>query len=138
MNLAQDAAAAALTSALAKVNGGTLVLYSGTAGTPPASPETAATGSVLATWTFQATSYGTPSFASGKQTAALQFVQASVAPSASGTAAYFRAFKSDGTTAEFDLTCNSDGSGDINLGSTSIQTGVNVNLTSVTVSLPAS
>jgi hypothetical protein len=63
---------------------------------------------------------------------------ASVNPVASGTAGYARGFESGGTVAVADFTIGVSGSGaDIILGSTSVNTGVPVDLSSLTITLPS-
>lgn len=69
-----------------QIGGGTLVVYA-SGGSPPAGPNEAATGTVLATFTFSAsTAQGTPSGGSMN----LSFAAQTVVAGNSGTADYFR------------------------------------------------
>lgn len=114
------AAAQSMGAALATAvgSGGSIRIYSGT---KPATPETAASGTLLVTILI------TGSFTStgGVLTAA---DPASANPAATGTAGYFRLLTS-GATAILDGTVTATGGGgDMQLGSTSIATGVPVDL----------
>lgn len=98
-------------------------------GTKPATPETAASGTLLVSVTV------TGSFTStgGVLTAA---DPASASPAASGTAGYFR-LKTSGGTAVLDGTATATGGGgDLQLGSTTITTGVPVDLGIPTITIP--
>ncbi len=96
-------------------------------GSKPATPETAASGTLLVSITIS----GSFSSTGGVLTAA---DPAAVAPTASGTAGYFRLKKSGGT-AVIDGTVGTSGS-DMNLGSTTITTGVNVDIGVPTITVP--
>jgi hypothetical protein len=129
MNLAQASAAAMLAAVAALCNGGTLTIYSGTM---PASPETALSGNTaLVRFTFSSPAFGSASYASGNESVGASFVSSNVAPLATGTATFARILKSDGTTVVMDLTVGT-GSTDVVVGSTSIVTGTNVNILSLT------
>lgn len=106
------AVAQALATALATAigAGSSIRIYSGT---KPATPETAATGTLLATVAIS----GSFSASAGVITAA---DPASVTPAASGTAGYFRVLTS-GSTAILDGTVGTSGA-DMNLSSTAIST----------------
>jgi len=96
MNVAQVSASAMLASGGAQLNGGTLVFY---AGQMPATPETALAGNTaLCTFTFAATAFGTPTFASGNEQQTAAFVNNTVNPVVTGTTSFARALRSDGTT----------------------------------------
>src|SRR5215831_3985760 len=123
MNLATASASTALAAAGALQNNGTLRLY---AGTIPATPETALSGqTLLATFTFAATAFGTPSFAAGLESATAAFVSNSVLPATNGTVAWARALRSDGTTVFGDFTVGTSGT-DIIVANTSLVTTINV------------
>ena len=114
------AAANSLAAALATAVGsaGTIEIRSGS---KPATPETAASGTLLVTVSIS----GSFSASSGSITAA---DPASASPAAGGTAGYFR-LKTSGGTAILDGTVTATGGGgDLQLGSTTITTGVNVDL----------
>lgn len=98
-------------------------------GSKPATPETAASGTLLVSITVS----GSFSASSGSITCA---DPASTAPTASGTAGYFR-LKTSGGTAIIDGTVTATGGGgDMQLGSTTITTGVNVDLGVPTFTVP--
>lgn len=113
--VAQSMASAAATAIGAS---STIKIYSGS---KPATPETTASGTLLVTVTI-----------SGSYTATLAVLTAAdpaaASPAASGTAGYFRVATS-GATAILDGTVTATGGGgDMQLGSTTITTGVNVDL----------
>lgn len=120
------AAANSMGTALATAIGsGSLIrIYSGT---KPATPETAATGTLLATVTVT----GSFTSASGVLTAA---DPASVTPAASGTAGYFRLLTS-AATAILDGTVGTSGA-DMNLSSTAISTSSPLDLGVPTITVP--
>ncbi|MDN4616395.1 hypothetical protein P5G50_18260 [Leifsonia sp. F6_8S_P_1B] len=131
MSLSLTAAAAqSMGSALATAIGAssTIKIYSGS---KPATPETAATGTLLVTVPVS----GSFTSSGGVLTAS---DPAAANPSASGTAGYFRVATSGGT-AIFDGTVTATGGGgDMTLGSTSINTGVPVDLGVPTFTVPVS
>ena len=88
MNLSTASATSALNAICEVLISGNLKLYSGTI---PATPETAFTGSLLATFVFSATPFTTPSLASTTESTVASFVSSTVTPSASGTVGYGRA-----------------------------------------------
>jgi hypothetical protein len=111
-------------------NTGYIRIYTGTI---PATPETAVGGTLLAELRFNATAFGASS--GGVITA--NAITSDSSADATGTAAYYRALKSDGTTALWDGTVGTSGA-DLNLNSTSINAGVVVAVSSLTVTLPQS
>jgi len=121
-----DAAAKAATDAVcALCNGGTIQIRSGT---QPANANAAASGTLLVTLTFSATAFA-PAGATGGQAAANAIGSANAV--ATGTASWFRAFKSDGTTAVFDGSVGT-ATADLILSSVSLTTGGNVAVSSLT------
>lgn len=105
MNPSQSGVGTALAAYGALLNGGSAKAYNGTM---PASPETALSGNtLLATLTYAATAFGTPTYSSPNMQAAASFSTSSFSPAANGGATFVRAFKSDGTTAEADFTVGS-------------------------------
>jgi len=194
MNLAQISAAQALQNVTNLLDGGTLQFFSGTAGTiGPATPESATTGTLLATFTFANPAFGAASFSSPNEQLTANFVSSTVTPVASNTVGYARALINapawtastafsvgqlvtnsskifqciaagtsassggptattpaitDGTVtwkfimatpatlAVADFTVNTS-SADIIVGSTSLSTGVQVTITSFTLTIPA-
>jgi hypothetical protein len=97
-------------------------------GVKPASPDDAATGTLLATFTLSNPAFGS---ASGRS-ASINAV-ASVTAVATGTAGYFRAKNSAGT-AQFDGDVGTAGE-ELNLNTTSITSGGTVSVTGGTVSV---
>jgi hypothetical protein len=125
------AAASALADALTTYvgNTGKIIIYSGT---EPATANTALSGNtVLATFTGGSPVFGAA--ASGVIT--LSGVPLTVAASASGTATFFRLFKTDATTCALQGTVGTSGQ-QLNLNTTTITSGVNVTITSGTVTMP--
>lgn len=100
-------------------------------GTQPATPDTAVTTqTLLVTLTLNATAFGSAS--AGTSTAGT--IVAGTA-GAAGTATWFRAFKTDTTTAVLDGSVGVSGC-DLNITSTAIGSGDTVSATSWTVSMP--
>lgn len=133
MNLAQSAAITTLGALFQLLNSGTAVIYSGTM---PATPETTATGTALATADFAATALsGSITYVSPDVQGSLAFTSTSISPAASGTAGYMRLFASGGNPIA-DLTVGTSGTNVI-LGTTTISTGTTINITSAVLKLPA-
>ena len=121
-----DAAAKAATDAVcALCNGGTIQVRSGT---QPANANAAATGSLLVTLGFSATAFA-PAGATGGQATANAISAGTVATT--GTATWFRALKSDGTTAVFDGSVGTSAA-DLILSSVSLTAGGQVSVSSFT------
>lgn len=119
----------ALDSALNVLNSGFVEIYTGS---QPATPDVAVSGQTkLAKLSLSATAFGAAS--SGTKTA--NAVTSSVAL-ATGTAAWFRLFKSDDSTAVFDGSVGTSGT-DMTVDSTSFTSGVTVNVTALSISMPA-
>lgn len=111
----------------ALLNGGYLRIYDGT---KPTQGDTAITTQVLlAELTFGSPAFGSPS--GGTITA--NAITSDTSANASGTATWFRAFKSDGTTAVLDGTVGVSGC-DLNLATDVIGAGAIVAVTDLTVS----
>jgi hypothetical protein len=106
--------------------GGTIKIYTGS---QPADPQTAASGTLLATLTFAKPSFGTA--ATGVITAA---TIAQVNAVASGTAGWARIADCDGN-AMMDVDVGTSGAS-INLNTTAIVSGGPVAITSATLSVP--
>lgn len=106
------------------LNSGFLRIYSGTR---PATPDTALSGNtLLAELTFGATAFAAAS--GGTKTA--NAIGSDTSADATGTATFFRAFKSDGTTAVVDGTVGTSGT-DAIINSTSIVAATTVACTSM-------
>ena len=121
-NTAVSAAADAVCPLL---NNGYLRIYSGT---QPATADTAVTTqTLLAELRWNATAFGAAS--SGVATA--NAITSDTSAANTGTATWFRALKSDGTTVVFDGSVGTSGA-DLNLNSTAISAGATVSVTAFT------
>lgn len=111
-------------------NSGILRIYTGSR---PASPETAATGTLLAELTLNATAFGAAS--GGALTAAS--ITRDESANATGTAGWFRIWQSDGTTpwADGSITATGGG-GELEMPSTSITAGQPVECSSLVITWP--
>ncbi len=136
MNLSQATGIAMLAGGLPHFNGGTLTFYSGTM---PTTPETALAGNTaLVAFSFAATAFPAPTYSNPVAQSLAILAAATVNPTASGTATFARAVRSDGSTVIADYTVGVAGSGaDIIIGNTGIQTGVPVTVNSFAMKLPA-
>lgn len=104
---------------------GTIKIYSGSR---PATPDDAITGTLLATITC-----ADPAFGASSSGAAALSDPASVTAVATNTATHFRAADSDGN-AKFDGTVTvTGGGGDLTLATTSITSGLSVDITGGTI-----
>ena len=102
-------------------------------GAQPANANTAITSQVLlAELRFNATA--SPSASGGVLT--MNSITQDSSANNTGTATWFRALKSDGSTVVFDGSVGTSGS-DLNLGSTSITSGASVAVTSMTFTVSA-
>lgn len=119
----------ALNGLASDFNNGYLRIYSGS---QPANADAATTGTKLAELRFGATAFG--GAASGVLTANA-ITQDSNAPN-TGTAGYFRIFKSDGTTVLMDGSIGTSSSFNLNISTTSIVAGNVVQCSSFTITLP--
>ena len=106
------------------LNTGYIRIYTGSV---PATPATAASGTLLAELRFASTAFGS---ASGTGLSTANSISG-VTASNTGTAGYCRILKSDGTTAVADLSVGTSGA-DLNLNSLSISSGASVSITSFT------
>jgi hypothetical protein len=113
----------------ALLNTGYLRIYDGS---QPADPDTAIGAQVLlAELRFNATAFG----AAVNGVATANAITADSSANATGTAAWFRALKSDGTSPVLDGTVGT-GTHDLVLNSPAIQSGANVSVSSFTVTSP--
>lgn len=126
LSLAAVNAQAAATGALC--NSGYLRLYTAPR---PALADDAATGSLLAELRFAATAFGSPLAG----VIAANAITAEDAALNDGTAAWFRAFSADGTTAVFD---GNIGTSDANLilPTTTVSVGLRIEIDSLTYTQP--
>jgi len=119
----------ALDAFCANFNSGTLRIYSGTV---PATADTALGAQVLlGTLAFAASAFGA---AAAKSAAAAAITQDSAAD-ATGTAAFYRAFKTDGATVIEQGSVGTSGA-DLNLNTVSIVAGGPIQVTAFTKTMP--
>lgn len=112
----------------ALANSGKLKLYTGAM---PATPETAVSGTLLATLTMNATAFG----AASAGAAAAGAITSDTNAAASGTVGYARLMKSDGTTALMDLTVGLSAA-DLIFDSLTVTAGSTVSVSALTITLP--
>lgn len=104
-------------------------------GAQPATANTAASGSVLATITYSDPAFG----ASSAGTATADITPAlTVAASGTGTAGWFRVYESGGTGIYDGAITVTGGGGDMTVNTTSLVATVNFTITAQTVTMPAS
>lgn len=118
---------AALNAMAPRLNSGKVRIYTGA---QPATPETAASGTLLVELTLNATAFGAA--AAGVLTA--NAITSGVAV-ATGTAGWFRLFQSDGTTAEHDGVCGV-GSGELQMATLTIVAAAVISCSALTLTLP--
>lgn len=109
---------------------GKIILYGGS---EPATADTAPSATVLATFTLSNPAFG----AASNGVITLSGTPLTVAASATGTATHFRLTRNNGTTVILQGTVGTSGQ-QLNLNTTSITSGVNVTITSGTVTVPTS
>lgn len=117
-----------LNSLATEFNSGYLRIYSGP---QPATPETAASGTLLAELRFNATAFGAA--AAGVITA--NAITADSSADNTGTAGWARCLKADGTTALMDGDVSTSGAF-VNLNSVAISSGAAVSITAFTITNP--
>lgn len=119
-------ASAACDAFAALLNTGYLRIYSGT---QPATADTALSGNTL----LAELRYGNPAFGSAANgVATANAITQDSGADATGTATFFRALKSDGTTVVFDGSVGTSGC-DLNINSVAISAGAAVAVTSQTI-----
>src|SRR5690348_17029787 len=128
------AAQAALNAITALLNSGSIKIYSGSM---PASTETASSGTLLSSGcTFGATAFGAATDnLDGTAKATANAIGSDTNAAATGTAGYFRGYKSDGTTCVIQGTVGTS-SADMILNTTSIVATGTVSITAYTINLP--
>lgn len=102
-------------------------------GSQPASANDAATGTILVTFTLADPAFGNAAVG----VATLQGVPITAAAVATGTAGWFRGYDSTGATVIDGAVTATGGGGQLELNTTSINTGVDVEITAGTVTMPA-
>lgn len=134
LTISSAAASAACDAVLALVDGGTgagtLSIYSGTRA---ADPGTSPAGDLLAQFTLD-----DPAFASASSGAASLDVDPALTDTGitDGTAAWFRFADSDGNGVVDGTVTATSGGGDLELNTVTISTGVNVEVTGGTITMP--
>lgn len=124
---------AELDALAALLNGGTIQVRTGA---QPATPQTAATGTLLATLTFSSPAFGAAADSGNNAQIVANAISDDASADADGTAGWFRALTS-GAAAVFDGTVSeSGGGGDAIINSDAIQVGGRVRITSLTYTLP--
>lgn len=118
------------------LNGGNIEIRTGT---QPATVATAATGTVLGVLPLNATAFGAATTAS-PSVATANAITSDTTADASGTAGWFRAYRSagNGSTAIIDgtITTTAVGTGQLLLDDTNIVAGGTIAITSWTISMP--
>ena len=109
-------------------NSGYLRIYTGA---PPATPETAPSGVLLAELRFNATAFG----AAANGVIVANAITSDASADATGTAGWCRSLKSDGTTALIDGDVSTSGAF-LNMNSVAIQQGASVAVTSYSITDP--
>jgi hypothetical protein len=123
--LANASASLAADAVCVQLNNGYLRIYDGA---QPTDADTAVGAQVLlAELRWNATAFG----AASNGVATANAITADAAATASGTAAWFRALKSDGTTAVFDGSVGTSGA-NLNLNSVAISSGAAVSVSAYT------
>ena len=128
--LSNAAVSAAVDAVTAQVDGGTLVMYTGSA---PATVDDAPTGTVVASLTLSS-----PAFGAASNGVATANTITSATASNSGTVGYFRLRTSGGSARIQGTVTTAGGGGDLILGTTAITAGETVSVTSLTYTLPKS
>lgn len=125
---------AAIDTFIASAASGILRIYSGS---QPADADAAVGGgTILAELTMNATAFTSPSaVASTDHVLTANAITQDSSANATGTAAWFRLFQSDGTTPLMDGTVGTAGC-DLNLNTVSIVSGGAVSVTSFTITFP--
>lgn len=106
-------------------------------GAQPADPDTAATGTLLATLTMSEPAFGAASDGAPGGLLTASAITDDTSADATGTAGYFRMRAVGGTPADdvADGECGTSGA-DLNFNTTSITAGSTVSITSLTVTMP--
>ena len=131
--LSNPAAIDALDAITANLNSGSIKIFDGAI---PADCEAADAGTVLAELSLSATAFAAAAdnLAGGAEASA-NTITGDASANATGTAQYFRAYDSVGTTCIIQGDVNTAG-GDLNLDTTSINAGDTVDISSWTLTLP--
>ncbi len=133
--ISTGAAKAANDALVALLNSGTLEIRTGS---QPATVATAASGTLLGTLTLSATAFGAATTAS-PSVATANAITSDTSADATGTAGWFRAYRSagNGSTATIDGSITATGGGgDMTLDSVSVVAAGTIAVTAWTISMP--
>lgn len=117
----------------AECNSGVLRIYDGTE--PATANTTLSSNNVLAELTLSSTAFGAPSTSGSDRMITAGTITADSSADATGTATFFRVFKTGGSTVVYQGTAGTSGQ-QLNLNSTSIIAGGNVSISSLTITMP--
>lgn len=129
LRLSNVLANAGVNAACALANTGYIRIYNGT---QPADPQTAPGATLLAELRFNASAFAGAALGAAAAGAISDCTDAA----ATGTATWFRALESDGTTPLFDGSAGATSGFDLNLNSAAIQIHAKVSVTSMSFSWP--
>lgn len=131
--LGNAAGLAAVDAVAALCNGGHLRIYAGTVPADADDPP----GTLLAELNMSNPAFQAAAMAGAEAVAQAHAIAADSSADASGTATYFRLYKSDGTTVVAQGTVSATGGGgELQLGTTSITAGLQVAVTSLSIRMP--
>lgn len=134
LKTSKASASARCSAHCALLNGGTVEIRSGT---PPSTPESTQTGTVLVTFTIPNPAFGSPVTTSGDAVATANSISSVNASAGSPTnAGYFCAKDSSGNPVEIGTVTATGGGGDMTLDNVSIAAGQSCSITSWTVTDP--
>lgn len=128
-----SAAIAACDAIVDLLDGGTVLIYTGSA---PSDVDASATGTLLGTLTLGSPAFGNAADAAPGATATANAITGDASADATGTAGYFRALTS-GAAAIIQGTCGTSNA-DMILNTVSIEAGAAIDITSWTVTMPES
>ena len=135
---ASGAARTQLDALKAMFNNGTLKIYTDAQASGGKDPDVAFSGTLLATFTFSATAFGSDttagSFPNKTETCTASFVAATVTAAATGTASTFALCDSGGNVRATGSVGTSGA--DINFNSVAFSSGANITLSSFTLTMP--
>ena len=133
-NATAQALANAITTAL---DAGTAGIIEIRTGAQPTDADSAATGTLLATLTYSATSFGAAADAGPGAIITAASITADSSADATGTAGWFRILTQGGGTVIADGSCGTSGE-DINFNSVAFTAGSEISITSQTITVPES
>lgn len=133
MKITNATADAMLATIATSLNTGYVRIYSGT---EPTTANAALSGNtLLAELRFGATAFGAASASGADRVITANAITQDSAADADGTATFFRALQSDGTTVVYQGTAGTSGQ-QLNLSATNIVTGGVVSISSLTITMP--